>query len=640
MNIIYDEYLGGAILKYDVIGFARQELDKYLSIIGVNAEIDLELFDDLGITDEKIKDKVFDDAIEIKVNDKKGFIAGSNERSVLIGVYRLLSEWGIKWNRPGEKGTYIPQHCIPCDVNIHEAADRRHRVMCIEGAVSIENVLDMIEWLPKVGMNGYYIQFDDAFIFFDRWYGHRKNPYKQPETFTEEKAVEYVKIMTREIKKRGLLLQRMGHGWTCEPFGIKNNGWDPVDPDTIPQEYKDICAMVGGKRYVYENSPVATQLCYSNPYVIEKMTGAVIDYVEKNPESDVIHFWLGDFPNNTCECPECTKYHYSDYYVNMVNIITREFNKRGWKNKVVFGISGNKTNPPIHEKIEHSDNIIMMFAPISRTFGESFPSEYKIKTVPKYQINAYSLPRSVDENLSSMYVWEQFCPEGDAVDFDYHLMWDHILDAGGECIAKVLHQDIKNFTGLGMSGLISCQLQRNAFPTSIAMTTMARTLWNINTDFNEVKKDLYSASFGDEDTEYLCNYFATLSRGFDIGAIRSQVKVDRDQFKKDMRAAVKAMEEIEPLISSRISTVTDPCHKASWELLELHRQIYLTLGRGIVIRLDGDIAGGNKLRDESIDLAWKYEDKLQGVLDTMFYYAMTIERINLEGAIGFMDFKN
>ena len=219
-------------------------------------------------------------------------------------------------------------------------------------------------------------------------------------------------------------------------------------------------------------------------------------------------------------------------------------------------------------------------------------------------------------------------------------MWDHILDAGGECIAKVLHQDIKNFTGLGMSGLISCQLQRNAFPTSIAMTTMARTLWNINTDFNEVKKDLYCASFGDEDTEYLCNYFATLSRGFDIGAIRSQVKVDREQFKKDMRAAVKAMEEIEPLISSRISTVTDPCHKASWELLELHRQIYLTLGRGIVIRLDGDIEGGNKLRDESIDLAWKYEDKLQGVLDTMFYYAMTIERINLEGAIGFMDFKN
>ena len=283
---------------------------------------------------------------------------------------------------------------------------------------------------------------------------------------------------------------------------------------------------------------------------------------------------------------------------------------------------------------------MLMFAPISRTFGESFPEEFKIKTLPKYELNAYSLPRSVDENLASLYAWEQFCPGADTVDFDYHLMWDHILDAGGECIAKVLHQDIKNFSGLGINGLISCQLQRNTFPTSIAMTTMAKTLWNVNTDFNEVKKELYTASFGAEDCDTLCEYFATLSKGFDIGAIRSQVKVDREQFKKDMRAAVKAMEDIEPLIASRIATVTDPCHKASWELLEHHRQIYLILGRGIVIRLDGDIEGGNKLRDESVELAWKLEDKIQPALDTMFYYAMTNERINLERAIGFMDFKN
>ena len=627
-------------MKYDVIGFARSELDKYLSILNIQADIKLCLFDDLGITDEKVKDVTYDDAIDISIKNTCGYIAGSNDRSVLIGVYRALHEWGIRWIRPGENGTYIPEKGTYSDLTIHEAADRRHRTMCIEGAVSIENVLDMIEWLPKVGMNGYYIQFDDAFIFFDRWYGHRKNPYKDAEEFTEEKAREYVKIMTREIKKRGLLLQRMGHGWTCEPFGIKNNGWDPVDPDTIPQSYKDICAMVGGKRYVYENSPVATQLCYSNPYVIEKMTNAVIEYVEKNPESDVIHFWLGDFPNNTCECPNCTQYYYSDYYMNMFNIISREFKKRGWKNKIVCGISGNKSNPPIHEIVEFSENIILMFAPISRTFGEAFPSEFKIKTLPEYKLNSYSLPRSVDENLTSIYAWKQYCPDGDVVDFDYHLMWDHILDAGGECIAKVLHQDIKNFTGLSISGLISCQLQRNAFPTSIAMTTMAKTLWNVNTDFNDVKKELYTACFGADDCDYLCEYFATLSRGFDIGSIRSQVKVDREQFKKDMRAAVKAMEDIEPLIASRLETVTDTCHKASWELLELHRQIYLILGRGIVIRLDGDIEGGNKLRDESVDLAWKLEDKIQPVLDTMFYYAMTNERINLEKPIGFMDFKD
>ena len=45
-------------MKYDVIGFARKELDKYLELIGIDADISLHLFDELNITDEKILDNV------------------------------------------------------------------------------------------------------------------------------------------------------------------------------------------------------------------------------------------------------------------------------------------------------------------------------------------------------------------------------------------------------------------------------------------------------------------------------------------------------------------------------------------------------------------------------------------------------
>ena len=412
-------------MKYDVIKFAREELEFYLSKLNISANISLSLFDDLGISDKRIDDATYDDAIDIQVNGAVGHVAGSNERSVLIGVYRLLHEWGIRWIRPGVNGTYIPEKATFSDISIHEVADRRHRVMCIEGAVTIENVLDMIEWLPKVGMNGYYIQFNDAFIFFDRWYSHRNNPYKSPESFTEDKAMEYVNLMIKEIKKRGLLLQRMGHGWTCEPFGIKNNGWDPVDPETIPQTYKDICAMVGGKRYVYNDSPVATQLCYSNPYVKKTMEDAVVNYIHENPDTDVIYFWLGDYFNNSCECPECTKLHYSDYYIDMVNGITERLHEEGLKNKVVFSLGG---TPPCEKKLKHTSNTMMMLAPISRTFGQAFPNGFKKKTIPPYKINSFDLPRDVHENLAYLYAWEQYY-DGDTVDFDYHLMWDHILDA-------------------------------------------------------------------------------------------------------------------------------------------------------------------------------------------------------------------
>ena len=95
--------------------------------------------------------------------------------------------------------------------------------MCIEGVVSLENVLDMIDWMPKVGYNGYYIQFEDAYAFFDRWYS-RESTVKEPEYFDHAMAEKYVDIIEKAVKDRGLLLMRMGHGWTCNPFGIVTNG--------------------------------------------------------------------------------------------------------------------------------------------------------------------------------------------------------------------------------------------------------------------------------------------------------------------------------------------------------------------------------------------------------------------------------
>ncbi len=620
-------------MKYDVIKYAREELDKYLSLLGICADIMLCLFDEKDIVDENVKDAFYDDAIEISVKDGKGYIAGSNERSVLIGVYRYLSELGVKFIRPGKNGTYIPSDCKAIDVVFHEAADKRHRTICIEGGVSLQNVIDMVDWLPKVGYNGYYIQFNDAFIFFDRWYSHRGSPYIKPEPFSVEKSLEYVDIVIKEAKKRGLLIQRMGHGWTCEPFGIPNHGWDPVSADEIPESYIDICALVNGERKVWLNSPMATQLCYSNPYVRKTMIDGVINYILEHRDADIIHFWLGDYPNNTCECPNCIDVNLADFLVMMVNDITDKMEELRLNNKIVLLIYYNTANPPAVERVKAPDKTILMFAPISRTFGKAFPDEFKVKSIPKYKVNSFDLPRSVDENLAYLHAWEQ-CYDGDIVDFDYHLMWDYILDAGGECIAKVLNQDAKNLDKLGMNGFISCQIQRNFFPTSIAMTTLAKTLWNKDAEFEDIKSELYTAAFGDDSAEMLCKYFATLSKAFDIGSLRSQVESDRDAMKANMQSAVDAMEEIKPVIASHLD-VTDPTQRESWELLKIHTDIYQTLGRGILLMLDGDKEGGTKLREESIDIAWRSEEEIQGVLDCLFYQDMTRGRINLEGAVPF-----
>ncbi len=623
-------------MQYNVVGFAKEELEKYLSVLGIDAEITLCLFDEIGISDEKVKDPIYDDAFDISVINGKGHIAGSNERSVLIGAYRFLSELGIKWIRPGDKGAYIPKNGKMVDVKLHEAADRRHRTVCIEGAVTLQNVLDMVDWLPKVGFNGYQIQHKDAFLFFNRWYSNMDNPLKElDESFTHDKAAEYCETVIKEIKKRGILLQRMGHGWTCDPYGVPSHKWFPKEDDPLYLSYIKKCALVNGKRDVYLNTPNATQLCYSDPEVKKTMVDSVINYMLDNKDTDIVHFWLGDSPNNTCECENCTKEALSDFYVKMVNEITDRMNELGLKNKIVLIIYLNTVFPPEVERIKSTDRTILMFAPISRTFGAAYPDGFKVKSIPRYKTNGFDFPSSVDENLAYLYAWEKNY-DGDVVDFDYHLMWDHILDAGGECIARVLNQDAKNLENLGMNGFISCQLNRNAFPTSIAMTTLARTLWNKETDFEIVKRELYASTYGEDCADIFCKYFATLSRAFDIGAIRSQVKADPEVMKENMRAAIKAMEDIESLISSHLDIEAE-AQRESYEILALHRQIYLTLGRGILLMLEGDEESGDKLREESISIAWRNEEKLQKVLDCMFYQNMTRKRINLDGAKTFFD---
>ena len=620
--------------EYNVRAFAKSELEKYLEKLNVDAQIKLGLFEELRV-DLKVSDAYFDDAIAISVTDKKGYIAGSNERSILMGVYRLFYEWGVRFVRPGKNATSYPQKCNAEDVELRECASKRHRTMCIEGAVTIENVTDMIDWLPKVGFNGYYIQFSEPYVFFERWFSHTENDYREPEAFDESIIDEYYDLMVSELKKRGLLVNTMGHGWTCIPFGVSDKGWYAQDVTAFPQEYKDICALVNGKREVWDNVPLKTQLCYSNPYVRSTIAKGVIDYIHTHPFADVVHFWLGDRYNNTCECPECTKGVYADHYIEILNEITDQLVKEGLKTKIACIVYLNTMHPAEVAQIRNKENVLLDFAPITRNFYEPFPNEYKIKEIPEYETNGFKIMRSVDANLAYLYNWKKTY-DGDCVDYDYHLMWDHILDAGGEGISKVIYEDMKRLGALGFSGFISCQLQRNTFPTSLAMTVMAKTLWNSDADFEEMRRELYEASFGKDCVDVLCNYFQTLSDAFDIGAIQGQKKVDSNEFRNKVEKAVTLMENFGGVIAENREKGNE-CQKASWGYLEHHRNAYIPIGKEIIAKLDGDEASAKKYFDTAIEYVMTHEDEIQPVFDAMFFSEIGKERITVTEEVVFSD---
>src|SRR5262245_30325194 len=78
----------------------------------------------------------FDDEIYIEVGEAGGIVAGVNPRSVLLAVYRYLTELGFRWVRPGEDGEVIPApaHLLERRVSVHETPSYRHRCVAIEGA--------------------------------------------------------------------------------------------------------------------------------------------------------------------------------------------------------------------------------------------------------------------------------------------------------------------------------------------------------------------------------------------------------------------------------------------------------------------------------------------------------------------------
>ena len=216
----------------ETISFAAAELERYLKAVNpafafshasessaandctihLNTDLDPELSSGL--------DSRADDLFLISLSNGKGSIQGSNPRSVLLGMYAFLRRLGYRFLLPDE--TVMPHQLSLADMtcSYSHRASLRHRGVCIEGADSLENVLDFIDWLPKLGFNSFFLQFKEPYIFLERWYHHTLNPTKDPMELTEAFLQDCYKKMHEAMKKRSLLLHAAGHGWTCEAIGL------------------------------------------------------------------------------------------------------------------------------------------------------------------------------------------------------------------------------------------------------------------------------------------------------------------------------------------------------------------------------------------------------------------------------------
>jgi len=623
----------------DTVAFAVQELYKYLSVMDKTDEVCIMLYNGynadckdviwVGRCDEfktpDVSNNDLDDAISINIENGCGYISGNNDRAVLLAVYRFLRELGCCFLRPGADGEVIPSALLAeSDVSVFESASYRHRAVCIEGAVSYTDIREFIDWLPKVGLNGFYNQFRVPFVFYDRWYLHKYNESEfKPYQLSVSEAEGFMNESISEIKKRGLLYHAVGHGWTCEPFGIKALGWYQLD-DVITEDVKSNFAMVDGKRDLWRGVPMNTNLCYSSEKVRNIMSDAVVEYSTDHPEVDYIHFWLSDGSNNHCECDECKKALPSDFYVKLLNDIDAKLTAKGLDTKIVFLIYVDLLWAPIKEKLNNPDRFVLMFAPITRTYSSNMADcgEF-VGELPSYSRNNNKIPSSLAENIAHLKNWQNQS-DCDSFDFDYHYMWDHFKDIGNFKTARVLFEDIQSLEKIGLNGLVSCQCIRSFFPHGLGMNGMAEALWDKSKNFDDVSDKYFMSAYGKHGKE-VAAYFVKLSELSDPVFVRAEYDktVNPD--------LVKQFEECKKLVD-KFAEFIDGIKEYENDVVALSYEYLSYQVKFAKLYLDWEIALASGQKDLAetaletvIDFAAKTEKQLHRVFD-FYVFRNTIKR--------------
>jgi len=607
--------------NHPVMAFAAAELARVLQrMSGETPEVILEprqtappgglwlgLLHDFGLDGRfRGRDLALDDQVYAHVSDGDGMIAGSNPRSLLLAVYRFLTLAGCRWVRPGPEGEIVPRRELrTLHVLLDEMAAHRQRTLCLDGAASLRNVLDLVDWAPKLGFSGYFLPFRDGYPFFERWYAHAANPRLPAEPFSAGQAQEYTRRVTTELHRRGMQVQTAGFGWVSAAAGLPQPGQPPREggaPGPVVEE---------------------TSLCYSDAVVQARIAAEVAAYALAQPEVDLVHVWLDGGFNNKCGCPRCRGQRPAEDYLQILNQVDARLSERGSRQRIGLLASQDFLWPPKKIRLRHPERFILLYAPPGRPYRSSFEN-VQVALPPAagpFRRNRLQLPATLPANLALLRGW-QAAFGGEIALFESYLAPrapftydpDHIR------LARLLHQDICALRGLGLAGLVSRQVQRVFLPHSLAMTVMGRTLWNPESDFSELVADYFSAAFG-PDGHQAQAFLEAMGQLLDLTWLQAGAQqlqpADLAGRVEKARLVIRHFAEIIEHNHGR----SEPAQARSWEYLGWHSQIlqcFCGLLQACVENVPDEVVGWwHCLRD----FIQENELPLQPVLDVAAFIA-------------------
>ncbi len=512
-----------------VVDYAAEELKKYLRMMMPRrGEIEIEydpkakdgfrlgLMQDFGLDVSDAPDAELDDILYIDTDLSGGIIAGDNPRSVLLAVYKYLTINGCRWLFPGIDGEYIPIKDIEA-VKYRKLADMRYRGQCNEGAEFQPNMMEAIEFTPKIGMNVFMLEFFCPFDYYDYYYNHRYNQKnREPERVTRETVIQWKRQCEAEIAKRGLQFHDIGHAWATMPFGLDPDyDFDYKNGETNDslEAARPYLALVDGKRDLNHGSPMYTNFCMSNPEARKKVVDAVCDYAEKASHVDYLHVWLGDSVNKCCECEDCQKKTHSDWYVVLLNEIDEELTKKELSTRIVHACCYDSLFAPETERLNDPERFSLLVAPITRSYTEPVTPDPVRLELPKYVRNKNVNPSDPAAPVAFAEDWRAKCGMPIIV-YEYHFWVNQVYEPTGLRYAEIIHNDIKGYKAHSFGGTIEDGSQRSFFPNGFCFFTYASTLFDTSSEYDALLEDYYSHAYG-EDWQEVVGFMRRLEECFD-----------------------------------------------------------------------------------------------------------------------------
>ena len=610
-------------------------------------EIILGLLSELGLDESDLDDAMVDDIIDVKIKNLTGYIAGSNERSILMGVYRYCESMGVRYIRPGEDGDYIPSaDPSVCSFELRKKADYPFRGECCEGAISYEHMRNTVYWLPKIGMNMYMIEGTVPYTYMHKWYGHVYNTkLRTPGQVTDYDMLQgYVNRLERDVKRCGLQLHTLGHDWMFRKLGI--NHADPKAQDLAMSKLTDkdmeLFAEVGGKRGLFGNSPFYTHFCYSNPAARKLMVDTILEYLDEKPHVDFVHTWLADATNNQCECAECQKHEPSDWFVIFLNELDEALTARGSDAKIIFIAYVDTVRPPREFKLTNPKRFILVSA-MGGFYEEGYKNEECTEEIPPFERNNFKT-FSAPLRMKCHREWKKICGNIPSFIYEYRYYTDMYCDLSQMRVSRETARDMKALTDVNFNGCISDQTHRMYMPTSLPLITMGKTLFDRSTDFDNLKGDYFTSAFGKKGLlvkDYLDKLSVLLSPsnfrvggkgGIEeegVGFVEARLRpwVNNPEVAARAEEIPALVDEFIPVIREGIIDSTDPAQRLSWKYLIYHAEIVKYHGRILLAGAAGDLEGARAILDEARDYISEHELEFHNVFDLFLYLRAVAQKI-------------